>query len=206
MQSTRRRLLVATPGLALAAGMPAFAATVKTLGGPALGAAWRLTLPSHVPVGSLQRDLQIVIDEVDRAMSPFRHDSRLSLFNDSASTNWIELGRQTCEVLAEGLRVARFTLGAFDPTVGPLVGRYGFGPIRRDAVGNYQLLEVRSAAARKADARLSLDLCGVAKGYALDRMAEIVRLAGVGDFLLDVGGDLLARGRHPGGRAWQVAI
>src|SRR5690606_15433641 len=53
---------------------------------------------------------------------------------------------------------------------------------------------------------LTIDLCGIAKGYALDRIALALAAIAVQDFLLELGGEVLARGTHPSGRPWQVGI
>lgn len=206
MNLTRRQLFAAAGGLALGASFPALAGGIRVIGGPAFGASWRLTIGQRVRLGSLQRELQAVVSAVDRGMSPFRADSAVTRFNDSMSTDWIALPSETCAVVDESLRIARFTMGAFDPTVGPLVGRYGFGPINREPVGRHGELAVRVDAVRKAQPGLSLDLCGIAKGHALDLMANVVSSSAAGDFLIEVGGEIIARGRHPTGRRWQVGI
>jgi thiamine biosynthesis lipoprotein len=58
----------------------------------------------------------------------------------------------------------------------------------------------------KARGALSLDLCGIAKGHALDRMVAACRARGMDDVLVELGGEVVARGRHPSGRAWRVGI
>jgi thiamine biosynthesis lipoprotein len=150
--------------------------------------------------------LQAVVASVDAAMSPFRSDSEIGRFNRSDETGWFPLSAPTCQVLREALRVTDSTGGAFDPTVGGIVGQYGFGPIVRRSHGNHAGISVRATAVRKELPDLTLDLCGIAKGYALDRMVSALEALGIGDFLVEVGGELAARGRHPAGRAWQVGI
>ncbi len=206
MKVTRRQLFATTGGLLLGAGLPALARGVRVIGGPAFGSSWRAIVPDLTQRGVLQHELQGIVNAVDRAMSPFRADSAVTRFNNSPSTDWIAQPPENCAVLGEGLRIARFTMGAFDPTVGAVVGRYGFGPLTRDSAGSHSALAVRSAAVRKAYPGMSLDLCGIAKGYALDRMADAVAAAGAGDFLIELGGEVFARGRHPGGRPWQAGI
>ena len=98
------------------------------------------------------------------------------------------------------------TAGAFDPTVGPLVARYGFGPIHQGSAGLGPSLAAGDGHLTKAEDGVTLDLCGIAKGHALDRVADVLADAGQRNFLIDVGGELLARGRHPSGRPWQAAV
>ena len=67
-------------------------------------------------------------------------------------------------------------------------------------------LHVRRTALRKADPALTLDLCGIAKGYALDAILAALRERGVTHALIELGGEIAALGEHPAGRPWQVAI
>jgi FAD:protein FMN transferase len=62
------------------------------------------------------------------------------------------------------------------------------------------------AAVRKAQPDLTLDMCGIAKGHALDRMVDAIEALGSKDFLVEIGGEVATRGQHPEGRPWQVAI
>ncbi|MBL0935470.1 MAG: FAD:protein FMN transferase [Rhizobiaceae bacterium] len=207
MMIDRRRFLLATASLAALPVLPAWAGrNVLTLEGPAFGASWRLAAAGIHDARGLRRQIGTVIAEVDAAMSPFRPDSELSRFNGAATTDWLPVSPATQAVVAEALRAARLTGDAFNPTVGPLVGRYGFGPIREGYAGRSDELELTEAGIRKARAELSLDLCGIAKGYALDRLADTCAAWNLTDFMIELGGEVLARGQHPGGRAWQIGV
>jgi len=102
--------------------------------------------------------------------------------------------------------LARDSDGAFDPTVGPLVARWGFGPIERGAAPDWRGVTVDAGRISKTQTDLTLDLCGIAKGRALDRAMELARDQGLRNLLLDLGGELRALGRHPQGRDWNVAV
>jgi thiamine biosynthesis lipoprotein len=149
--------------------------------------------------------IEAVVSTVDRQMSPYDASSDLSLFNAEHGLVWQKMPPAVCYVTAQALRIARLTNGAFDPTVGPIVARYGFGPIK-GGDGSFTQIEARATALRKATPQLTLDLCGIAKGYALDQIAATLRRAGVGNALIEVGGEVKAIGRHPSGRHWSVAI
>jgi thiamine biosynthesis lipoprotein len=194
-------------GTALVAGaLPAFAAGVRVIGGPAFGTSWRITLPEGEQVEAIAGAIRSIVGSVDAAMSPFRPHSEISLFNASDSCDWQALSPETCAVVSESLDVATLSGGAFDPTVGPIVGRYGFGPIHRLAQGSYRDISARPDTVRKRQPSLTLDLCGIAKGHALDRMVAALDDLGAADFLIELGGEVFARGTHPGGRAWQVGV
>jgi len=206
MKLSRRHVLIGA-GCALAAsGMPAIAAETFVIGGPAFGTSWRLTLPIGSQASSAKTAIEKEIQFVDERMSPFKSGSELSLFNLSGTTDWFPISPETSDVVGNALLVAERSSGAFDPTIGPLVGRYGFGPITNVAIGDFTGLDLRAGAIRKNNHNLSVDLCGIAKGYTLDCVIEALERLGERSYLLELGGEVFSRGRHPTGRAWQVGI
>ena len=200
--------MLGTAGLLLtAASMPARAAGTRVLGGPAFGSYWRLTISDDVDGGLASESVEAVIGLVDNAMSPYLPDSDVSRFNRARSTNWAPMSDVTSSVVDAALQVAARTGGAFDPTVGPIVGRYGFGPIQEGSSnGSYLDLNVRAGAVRKDVADLTIDLCGIAKGHALDLAVASLTGLGIEDFVLELGGEVFALGEHPLGRPWQVGV
>lgn len=202
----RRNMLLGTGGAFLSCALPTWAAGTQIIGGPAFGSWWRAVLPPSADARETKVAIESVVASVDDAMSPFKKTSEISRLNDVRDTNWHPVSHDTSKVIAESLRIARLTDGAFDPTVGPIVGRYGFGPITGRSVAGYQSIQLGQGKLRKTVPDASLDLCGVAKGHALDRMADVLTSHGVNAFLLEAGGEVLARGLHPNGRQWQAAI
>jgi thiamine biosynthesis lipoprotein len=206
MRLTRRSVLIGTGSAVLAGALPALAAGLRVIGGPAFGTSWRVTLPEGTEEGAIAAAIRSIVGSVDTAMSPFRPDSEVSRFNASSTCGWQALSPETCAVVRQSLDVAVRSRGAFDPTVGPIVGRYGFGPIRALSTGSYLDIAVREDAVKKSEPSLTLDLCGIAKGHALDRMVAALNGFRVTDFLIELGGEVFARGAHPDGRAWQVGV
>ena len=202
----RRNLLLGTGGALLSSALPMWAAETQIIGGPAFGSWWRAVLPATTDAHEIKAAIETVILSVDDAMSPFKKSSEISHLNGARDTNWHPVSGGVSKVITEGLRIARLTNGAFDPTVGPIVGRYGFGPITGSSVTGYLSIQLGEGRLRKITPDASLDLCGIAKGYALDRMADVLTTRGVNSFLLEAGGEVLARGLHPNGRQWQAAI
>ncbi len=203
---TRRALLgAAAATLALPGVLRAGTRAVETLTGPAFGTVWQVTLPAGQGIDALRAPILALLAQVDAQMSPWRADSDISRFN-AAGPGACALPAEALAVTGAALALARQSDGHFDPTVGPQVARWGFGPIAGAGAPDWQGLTLDEGAVIKARAGLTLDLCGIAKGHALDRMAALLRAAGHRDFLIDLGGELLARGQHPEGRAWQVAV
>ncbi|QCO55229.1 FAD:protein FMN transferase [Pseudorhodobacter turbinis] len=203
MSHLARRGMIALTGAALWAGR-AHAAPTHTIEGRAFASHWRVTVPDGTDLEKHRVAIDALLAQVDRQMSPWRDDIEITRFNTSVTETAIS--PETATVARAALALAGDSGGWFDPTVGPLVAQWGFGRISGADVGHWQGLDVTGDSLRKDVPELTLDLCGIAKGYALDRMAAMLLERGVEDFLIDLGGELKAAGLHPSGRDWQVAV
>jgi thiamine biosynthesis lipoprotein len=208
MGISRRDVLIGTASTTCLLGMSfiAQAAQTRVIGGAAFGTYWRVTLPNGQNIRPIKAAIGEIIAIIDSALSPFRPDSEISRFNQSATTQWMTLSKDTTRVVQEGLRIATLTGGAFDPTVGPIVGRFGFGPITGHRVGTHGNIAARGTEVRKDHPALTFDPCGIAKGFALDRMVGQLDDLGLDAYLAELGGEVFARGIHPSGRPWRVGI
>jgi thiamine biosynthesis lipoprotein len=204
MSLTRRRLLLTAAATLLLPALPGQADEIR-VSGRAYGTSWQVRLHAGSDVTALAHGLKALLDRIDAAMSPFRPDSALSRFN-RAPAGWHEVDPDLALVTAEALRIAALTAGAFDPSVGPDVGRYGFGPIRGTRTGTFADFATAGTAIYKARSDLTLDLCGIAKGYALDLMAACLADAGFPAFVAELGGEVIARGADPVGAPWRIGI
>ena len=201
MTLTRRHFLALT---AAATALPCAtrASATETLGGSAFGSYWRALVPVGTPEAALRRSVAAIVADVDAALSPYVAGSALSRFNRGET---VRLPDSALPPARAALALAAQTDGVFDPTVGPLVARYGFGPIHGPA-GDWRALDLSGNSLHRAADGPTLDLCGIAKGHALDRMAEAWAAQGITDFVLELGGEVAVRGQHPEGRDWQVGI
>ena len=206
IHTTRRSVLQGLALTPIVLAAPALALGASTVGGSAFGTYWRVlstkTGQDRV-ISQLARD---TFAEVDRAMSPFDPNSELSRFNTGDGSGAAPVSADLMTVSTVALNLSRMTAGAFDPTVGPLVGRFGFGPIGGPRDGDWRGLSLVGDCLTKSDPDLTLDLCGAAKGYAIDKLASRLAAAGLSDFLIDLGGELRGIGRHPSGRDWRAVI
>ncbi|MCV2868673.1 FAD:protein FMN transferase [Defluviimonas sp. WL0002] len=203
IQPTRRQTL-GLVGAALLWPTAGRAEAVHTFHGSAFGTSWRITGPAGSGFERLRPAIERAFSEVDRQMSPWRKDSEISRFN-TAPAGSSRVGRDTARVIAAALALAAESGGAFDPTVGPLVAQWGFGPITGGAP-NWRGVSIGEEAVAKDDSGLTLDLCGIAKGWALDRAIAIARAADQACLIMDLGGELAVLGSHPSGRPWRVAV
>ncbi len=204
MLLNRRDMILGLAAAGCAVPVAANAAT-HVLGGHAFGSTWRVVADAGNDPALIRSTVQAVIDRTDMEMSPYRAASPLTRFNTSDTLVPQNMPQALCDVTAKALMIATLTDGAFDPTVGPIVARHGFGPIK-GTPGTFRDIAVRGDAILKTAPDLTLDLCGIAKGHALDQIIAGLSGIGVERALVEVGGEVMALGHHPDGRPWHVAI
>jgi len=161
------------------------------------------------------------LSRVDRLFSGWNPASEISRLNAHASTEPFPVSAETVAALDLGRRASELAGGAFDVTVAPLVEAWGFGPPKgppsvpgaellaalRARVGYRQLsLDAARRTVAKGRADVACDVSALAGGWAADRIAAAVVALGHPDVLVDVGGEVTARGRRPDGGRWRVAV
>jgi FAD:protein FMN transferase len=203
---TRRGFLASAGATLLAQPLWAAAQDMLQIEGPAFGAGWRVRVSAEADAGAIARAVSGVVASVDGEMSPFRAGSALSRVNRTESSDWMPVPPAMTVVLAEAQRIAGQSAGAFDPTLGGIVGRYGFGPIMTAPEGQFAEMAIGPGRLRKAHPRQTLDLCGIAKGYALDQSVAALRALGLTAFFIEMGGEVFALGTRPNGQAWQAGL
>ncbi|HHX81976.1 MAG TPA: FAD:protein FMN transferase [Pseudomonadaceae bacterium] len=194
-----------------------------TLHGTTMGTSWNVQVVGAVPsptLDGLALDIRSLLEHLDKEVfSTWRTDSELNRFNAAAAGQAHALSAHLFVVLAAALRVHEASGGAFDPSVAVLVDLWGFGPAGRRAEPDpvaidsarartgmqYLALDVDTRTALKST-DLVLDLSGIAKGYAVDQVAELLGAAGFDNFLVEIGGELRVQGAGPQGKGWTIAI
>ncbi len=194
-----------------------------TFSGATMGTVWTVRisqLPAGVSGPELRANIETLLDQVNAEMSTYRPDSVISAFNRAEAGERVSLPVGFATVLAEALYWAELTEGAFDPTAGPLVNLWGFGPERRrddipendkirqtmERVGWQQLEFDPDSAALTQTGGVFLDLSAIAKGWGVDVIADHLIDTGVSGFLVEIGGDLRTHGTRPDGQPWRIAI
>ncbi len=176
------------------------------------GTVFHVTYQSDEPLDSL---ITSGLDQVDATLSMFNPVSTLSRINENKP---VETDDMFTEVVSLALRIAADTDGAFDPTVAPLVNLWGFGYKRgqtpsqealdsiRPYVGYQKVSLTPEGQLQKSDPHVSMDLSAIAKGYGCDVVAAILRKHGVKNFMVEIGGEIVASGQSPKQQPWRIGV
>ncbi|MCC7253586.1 FAD:protein FMN transferase [Hyphomicrobium sp.] len=195
---------------------------VKELGGDTMGTSWsaKVVVAPGSDLAPLKRGIEAVLARIIDEMSPWEPGSHISRFNAAPAGTWHRLPDGFFTVLSAALDWAERTQGAYDPTVGASVNLWGFGSEpSRDAVpdphavaharargGWYGVALDRERLSALQPGGLLLDLSSIAKGFAVDEVARHLRSQGIGNLLVEIGGELRAEGAKPDGSPWWVAL
>lgn len=163
------------------------------------------------------------IIEIEERMSANIETSDVSKINENAGMNPVDVHKDTAFVINKSLEYAKLSNGTFDPTIGKLVKLWGIGstsaedpdhkiPSEKeisDALNyiDYNLLKnIGSNSFLLEKANASIDLGGIAKGYAADEVYSILKNNGINHALINLGGNVLTLGTKADGTKWRVGI
>lgn len=188
---------------------------ITEIHGGAFGTTWTVKIRGcRIDRDLLNREIEAELSRIECSLSHWRESSATSAFNRADSTAPIGVTPELLDLLGFARSLSAKTRGAFDVTVAPLTSAWGYGPAGRRAaptdlelaailpqVGWEQLtLDVDRAMLSKAHPKLAIDLGALLQGYADDQVAALLRKHGERDFLIEIGGELLAAG------SWNVGI
>jgi thiamine biosynthesis lipoprotein len=210
--------LLFVAAIVLRALLPA-APPVHRFEGEAFGSTWSAIVIGGVDAARLTIELETELRRLNGIFSTYADDTELARFNAHAGSGPVPVGEDLRAVVADALAVAAASGGAFDPTVAPLVRRWGFGRggPTREPPGEEELLALRArtgyghlrltpAGLVKDRPELELDLGGIAPGYAADRLSAMLTARGCVDHYVEIGGEVRCAGKSPRGDAWRVGV
>ena len=164
-------------------------------------------------------DLQ---DEIEATLKRF--DGSLSPFNDTATITRINRNEEVTtdsffiRVFQRSREVSAETGGAFDITIAPLVNAWGFGFKKgqfpdssmidslRTLTGYDKVALSADGKVQKQDPRIMLTCSAIAKGYAVDVVADLLQRKGIKNLMVDIGGEVVVCGTNPKGMPWRIGI
>jgi len=158
--------------------------------------------------------IRAILNNVGKSLSVFDGSSLVSLVNRQDST---AVDSDFIRVYEMSVKINRVSEGAFDPTLSPLITAWGFGPghkaspdtARIDSLMNFVGIgktRLHGGVIVKDDARINFNFSAIAKGYGCDRIGEMFRRNGVKDFLVEIGGEIVASGKNPKGDDWNISV
>ena len=212
--------LVSTLVLALS-GCDSNAERVEVLSGPTMGSTYTIkyvfnaSTPAADAVGV---EVQSILDEVDRQMSTYRLDSDIARFNQSPANTCLPMPQPVLDLAQYGYELSRSSDGAFDLTLGPLLNLWGFGPQARAKhvpsaadiakakrqIGYQHVRVVGNQLCKDADVQVEFN--SIAAGYTVDRISERFTELNIDSYMIEVTGELIAKGRKPDGSPWRIAL
>jgi thiamine biosynthesis lipoprotein len=186
-----------------------------------MGTTYHVTVVSRGALSGLHAKIDQRLDEVNARLSTYIDDSEINRFGRFRRVGEaFPVSRDFLRVMTTASRVFELSGGAWDGTVRPLVDLWGFGPARAVAepppaakieallseIG-FDAIEIRPGGSLvKRKAGVTLDLSSIAKGYGVDAVAAVLRGEGFGDFLVEIGGEVVGAGRRQDGRPWRVGV
>ena len=173
-------------------------------------------------------EIEATLAKVNARMSTYDPDSELSRWNAARTSDWFPVSAETATVVREAVRIGGLTEGAFDVTLDPLVRLWQFGPGKSGSkipleakkvpgeedirkmlrLVGYAKIHARldPPSVRKELADMQVDLSGIAKGYGVDRVANVLQRHGYHNYMVEIGGEVRTSGHNLAGRPWSIGI
>lgn len=179
--------------------------------GMVFGTTYSITYQYHE---NLKSDIEGVMQQVDNSLSPFNKSSVITAINNNTST---KADKYLTEVFTLAQTVNKETDGAFDITVAPLVNAWGFGfrsgtrPTEAQidsllTIVGQEKVTLKDGEIIKSDPRIMLDCSAIAKGFGVDKVAEFLAGKGIENYLVEIGGEISARGKNSRGTEWNIGV
>ena len=192
---------------------------ILNISGSKMGTTYQITvIADQLPPEDLEQQIEQLLSKVDNSMSTYKKDSEISQFNRLSAGKTMTISQEFAEVVKISQKVWQLSNGAFDPTIGPLVDLWGFGPgERHDSIPSSKIIALTKAkigfdsvvlkeqTLSKTKA-VELDLSAVAKGYAVDRVADLLEMLALPDYLVEIGGEIRVSGLNADSVAWRIAV
>ncbi|MEM6463238.1 MAG: FAD:protein FMN transferase [Pseudomonadota bacterium] len=200
-------------------------AKVLRISGETMGTTYNITavdVPDNMTQETLSGDVETVLADVNAKMSNWDPDSEVSRFNTGSDTAPVQVSEDFMTVMIAADSVHGLSDGKFDVTLGPLIELWGFGPRKPEDpvpsdteieaalafVGQGDVLNVDEQAqtVAKTSAPVGINLSAIAKGFGIDAVAARLKAIGIENYMVEIGGDLVAAGRNEQGEAWRIGI
>lgn len=197
------------------------------ISGETMGTSYQITVvapPKDVDQSDISTKVTLELERLNDILSTYDPESQLSKFNEQKTTDWIPMDSDTLDLVEIARRISKETSGAYDVTMGSVSRLWGFGPgggerkiddipdmdeimLHLNNIG-YQLLQIRTGqqTLRKLSPDLRVDLSSLGKGFAVDKLGQLLEAAGISRYLVEIGGEIRTRGMAADGERWKIGI
>lgn len=183
------------------------------LSGLAQGTSYHISYFDHKK-RNLQPEIETLLNSFNQSVSLYDSSSVICRVNKNQN---VELDKYFTVCYIKAQDISKITGGDFDMTVGPLVNYWGFGLKNREKIDStaidsilkftgYHLVELKNGNLIKKDPRVQLDFNALAQGYSVDLAGNFLESKGIRNYLVEIGGEVLAKGQKPGSKSWTVGI
>lgn len=164
--------------------------------------------------GDLKDEIEAELKRFDQSLSPFNDSSVISRINRNEELVTDSFFRKCFN---RSMEISRETNGAFDITIAPLANAWGFG-FKKGAfpdslmidslreITGYEKVKLEDDKVIKQDPRIMLSCSAVAKGYSVDVVAQLLDRKGIKNYMVDIGGEVVVKGKNPKDRLWRIGI
>lgn len=193
---------------------------VVKIAGKTMGTSYHISwVGEQEQAQAMQTKIDQRLVEVNNSMSHWQPDSLISQFNRLQSIEPMTIDADFATVVAESLWLAEQTDGALDVTIGPVIDLWGFGAngqveqaptaeqiAAAQAITGISKVSLNAVELTKAEPQLTLNLSAIAKGFGVDAVADLLEQHEIGDYMVEIGGELRIRGTKPEQKPWRIAI
>lgn len=188
--------------------------------GETMGTFYSIIISGKLNIGpeTLKKRIQTRLNAIDHALSTWQPDSEVSRFNKLQSTDWFSISDDFFKVLQVAETIHQESKGGFDITLFPLVDLWGYGPDKQEEIikkttiqrllknVDQATLMIEPSRIQKKNPEVTIDLSAIAKGYAVDEVAKLLRKHEISNFTVEIGGEVVVSGRNPQEEPWSVGI
>lgn len=186
----------------------------KTYQGDIFGTYYR------IQVGDNSRDFQTSFDSVfsliNKASNSYVQESEVSDFNNTGKL--LQPSVTFRDMMDSSMKYHRLSNGFFEPTLFPLLKAWGFSFEARESMDSVKVADLKKLIGFESkivasdsgyfasEEGVKLDITGMGEGYAIDKLSQVLEMAGVADYMVEIGGEMKARGKNPRGTVWTIGI
>jgi FAD:protein FMN transferase len=184
------------------------------IAGEAQGTTYHITLISDIDV-NYKQEIDSILKGLDQSLSTYVPTSIISKFNSNDSSAIAD--KYFTNVFNKAIEISTTTKGFFDVTVGPLINAWGFGLTKKSSIDSatidsirqyvgYKMVQLKGKKLIKAKPQMIVDFNAIAQGYSVDILASYLESKGISNYLVELGGEVKAKGKKNTREYWKVGI